>query len=153
MPVEMQTFLRNTWQKIQQTIPGTEFNFDFWSHCQPRRSTYPACRAIIATRQQQPVLEAAMILAIQQAYYLNACNPSNDETLIELAGELELDTAQFAFDLASPETQQVLVSEIQFSRTLGARGFPSIALKKNDNYALLQLDYNNPDAIIRQINY
>ncbi len=74
MPQEMQT-----WLKIQQTIPGAGFNLDFWTTCQPRRSTYPACRAVIATRHQQPALEAAMILAVQEAYYLNASNPSDME--------------------------------------------------------------------------
>jgi putative protein-disulfide isomerase len=152
MPQEMQTWLRNTWLKIQQTIPGTGFNLDFWTTCQPRRSTYPACRAVIATRHQQPALEAAMILAIQEAYYLNASNPSDDETLIDLARGLGLDASQFARDLAAPEIQQELLSEIHLIRELGVRGFPSLVLKKNDTCTLLQLDYKDPDAIIRQIN-
>ena len=31
MPQQMQTMLQNTWRKIEQTIPGTEFNYDFWT--------------------------------------------------------------------------------------------------------------------------
>ena len=42
MPQEMQQHLQQTWQRIQERIPGTEFNFNFWSECQPRRSTWPA---------------------------------------------------------------------------------------------------------------
>ena len=151
MPEEMQTYIRQNWLKIQQTIPGIEFNFDFWTTCQPRRSTYPACRAVIATKQQKPTLETAMILAVQKAYYLDARNPSDNEVLIDLARELNLDTAQFTRDISSPETQQTLLSEIQLSRGLDVRSFPSIVLMKNETATLLQLDYNDPDMICQQI--
>jgi putative protein-disulfide isomerase len=54
----------------------------------PRRSTYAACRAVIAARRQNPGYEEKMILAIQQAYYLEARNPADSHTLIELASEI-----------------------------------------------------------------
>jgi protein-disulfide isomerase-like protein with CxxC motif len=57
---------------------GTEFNFDFWTKCQPRRDTYKACRAVIAASQQNA--EEAMIEAIQKAYYLRAMNPSEHDS-------------------------------------------------------------------------
>ncbi|MGB5741033.1 MAG: DsbA family protein, partial [Sedimenticolaceae bacterium] len=44
MPADMQMRLQQTWRRIQQRIPGTRFNFDFWRVCDPRRSTWPACR-------------------------------------------------------------------------------------------------------------
>jgi putative protein-disulfide isomerase len=50
MPRPMQQILQQTWQKITQQL-GTKFNHDFWHLCQPRRSTYPACRASIIARQ------------------------------------------------------------------------------------------------------
>ena len=151
MPQAMQAHIRDNWNSIQQTIPETKFNFDFWTNCQPRRSTYPACRAVIATRYQQPTLETAMIFAIQKAYYLQARNPSNDEVLIDLANGLGLNTTQFTHDLSSPEVQQKLTSEIQFCRELGVRNFPSMVLKKNERITLLKLDYNDPDILYQQI--
>jgi len=33
MPAEMQAKLKSIWQKIQQTVPGTPFNFEFWEKC------------------------------------------------------------------------------------------------------------------------
>jgi len=82
MPSDMQRQLQDTWRRIQQRIPGTEFNFAFWKDCKPRRSTYPACRAVIAARMLVSTQEESMILAIQQAYYLRALNPSDDATLV-----------------------------------------------------------------------
>ena len=72
MAEEMQHQLQDTWHRIQQRIPNTEFNYDFWTRCQPRRSTYPACRAVIAARRIDVELEKSMVLAIQRAYYLQA---------------------------------------------------------------------------------
>jgi len=83
MPDEMRRFLRDTWHRIEQKVPGTRFNFDFWEQCRPRRTTYPAYRAIVATRRQGVGLEQRMIHAIQRAYYQQAHNPSNMATLVE----------------------------------------------------------------------
>ena len=151
MPESMQRDIAGYWKKIQQHIPGTEFNFDFWQKCTPRRSTYPACRAVIAARKQNPEIELAMIEAIQKAYYLNAQNPSNDETLIALAESLKLDKKQFAEDLNSSVTQEQLENEINFGRSIGAQGFPSMILEKDGDYQYVPLNYNDPEATINYI--
>jgi len=151
MPETMQQFLQKTWRSIQQKIPGTEFNFDFWTDCKPRRSTYPSCRAVIATKLQSPALEKDMIHAIQTAYYLNAKNPSDDVTLIELADKLGLDIDQFKTDLNSDDTKQHLNKEIELSNALGAQGFPSLILENNQKKWLLQIDYNDEESMLRQI--
>jgi len=151
MPESMQRDIAGYWKKIQQHIPGTEFNFDFWQKCSPRRSTYPACRAVIAARKQNPEVELAMIEAIQKAYYLNAQNPSNDETLITLAESLKLDKKQFTDDLNSSDTQQQLVKEMAFGRQIGAQGFPSMILEKDGDYQYVPLNYNDPEAAINTI--
>lgn len=152
MPQDMQINIRDTWRTIQKEIPGTEFNFDFWELCKPRRSTYPSCRAVISAIKQNPAVEKAMILAIQEAYYLHARNPSDDDVLIDLACKLELDSKQFSNDLLSAETQEELMSEIRFSRELGAQGFPSLIFETKNSRKLLRLDYNYPDAILNQLD-
>ena len=151
MPEGMQINIRDTWRTIQKEIPCTEFNFDFWRDCQPRRSTYPACRAIIACRMQSPELESAMLLAIQQAYYLHARNPSDNETLLVLALEIGLDGEIFLEDTRSDLCQKLLMDEIHYCREIGASSFPSIILKQSGLYTTIDIDYNDRDMIIRQI--
>ena len=51
---------------------------------------------MIAAGLQDDSATPRMILAIQQAYYQQARNPSELATLIELAAETGLDTKQFA---------------------------------------------------------
>lgn len=151
MPIDMQQSIRSTWQRIQQEVPGTEFNYDFWEKCQPRRSTYPACRAIIACRMQQPSLEQAMLLAIQQAYYLKAQNPSDEAVLISLAEKIGLDVKQFTVDIQSENCQNKLLQELKHCRDIGVSSFPGLVLKKDESYTLLDLDYNNSKTILDQI--
>ena len=85
MPQALRDKLQATWRRIQQVIPGTGFNFDFWRDNTPRRSTYPACRAVIAARELADKADQ-MTHAIQQAYYLQARNPSDQETLVDTSG-------------------------------------------------------------------
>jgi len=148
MPEELLRAIPGYWRKIEKLL-GTEFNFDFWINCQPRRSTYPACRAVIAASNQG--LEVEMIDAIQRAYYLRAKNPSNYETHITLAAELNLDQAQFASDLQSENTEVELQRQVAFTRASGARGFPSLALKDDQQMTHINVNYQDHQTTLDEI--
>ncbi|WP_299804642.1 DsbA family protein [uncultured Shewanella sp.] len=148
MPDEMQQFLQRTWHQIAEQL-DTQFNFDFWQNCQPRRSTYPACRAALLAREVG--LEQEMILAIQQAYYLEAKNPSDNVTLIELAVGLGLDEELFTKELLSDTTKVRLDEEISRTRHLPIQGFPSLVLLVNGEFFLVELDYQHWQTSYQQI--
>lgn len=141
MPEETREYVQRQWRRIEETIPGRKFNFDFWTQCQPRRSTYPACRAVIAAREQGKANDVPMTKAIQRAYYEQARNPSDTETLVDLAGEIGLDAGVFAIALTSPAVDEQFDREIGQSTALGARGFPSLVLVDGDISRLIQIDY------------
>ena len=151
MPTDMQAKLKSTWLKIQQTVPGTPFNFEFWEKCAPRRSTYAACRAVIAARRQGPKYEEVMILAIQQAYYLEARNPADRSILIELANEIGLDGSLFSRDLESPTVHEALLKEIELTRSMEIKGFPTLLLNKSGVRTVIQHDYNDVEAVLHQV--
>ncbi|MDC0447260.1 DsbA family protein [Gammaproteobacteria bacterium] len=153
MTDEMREYIQMNWRKIEHSIPGTKFNFDFWSNCSPRRSTFPACRAVISIRKQNPSLEERMINLIQHAYYIDAKNPSDDSTLIGLASKLDIDIEQFKKTLNDNETQSLLLKDISIAKQLGAQGFPSLLYKDSKEIRPLQIDYNNPRIILDQISY
>ena len=148
MPTQMQEYIQSNWQRIEATIPGVTFNYEFWLKCSPRRSTYPACRAVIAARKQKPASEAKMIEAIQNAYYQQAKNPSDNDTLIALAVEMGLSEQQFADDLVSVETNDALEDEIRRSRSMNANSFPSLVIEKDGGFASMEIDYNHPQSMI-----
>ncbi len=151
MPKSMQISIQDNWRRIQQTIPGIAFNYDFWTQCQPRRSTYPACRAIIASSLQQPELAALMLLAIQQAYYLQAKNPSDEAVLIKLAKGIGLDGEVFLNDLHSDKCSNVLKNDLSLAKKLGVSHFPSLVLSQHKTLTNIAVDYTNSANILQSI--
>ena len=151
MPESTRQMVQQNWQRIEQLIPGVKFNYDFWTKCQPRRSTYPACRAVIAAREQGDEFDVSMTRQIQQAYYRQARNPSDNETLIELAGEIGLDQGRFSAQLVADQTQQRLLDEIAMARSIGISGFPSLVLQTDDKLESVLVKYTDVDAMLGQV--
>jgi len=151
MPKDMRQTIEATWHRIQQSIPGTQFNFDFWTQCAPRRSTWPACRAVIAARMQGDVFDVRMTKAIQLAYYTQARNPSDASTLIELSDELGLDAQLFVEALVGKSVQQQLQAEIALSRQLHATSFPSLVLKTSSTEWRIPVDYNDSTPMLEMV--
>jgi len=151
MAVAMQQSIMDNWRRIQKEIPETVFNYDFWRLCQPRRSTYPACRAILAAGLQSESSKETMLLAIQQAYYLEAKNPSDNSVLIELATEKGLDSKRFKRDLVSQECEKLLNDELQLATHLHVTGFPSLVLSHHDVNNDIYINYTNSTAMIAEI--
>jgi len=148
MPEQTRQMVQGHWRKIQSTI-NTEFNFDFWIKCQPRRDTYKACRAVIAAARQNA--EEAMIEAIQKAYYLRAMNPSELGTLADLAAELGLDRSLFVIDLRSDQTETELRRQLLLRANLYVRSFPSLVLEQDSKRTLIMHDYQDYRITLRQI--
>lgn len=140
MPVEQQQQIQAIWRSIEEQI-GTQFNHAFWKNCSPRRATWPACRAVIAAALQDA--EKAMIDAIQGAYYLRAMNPSEEDTLLQLADELGLDFDRFAADLNSETVASTLQKNVQLAASMPIRGFPSWVLDFQGQYHNIALDYHS----------
>ncbi len=151
MPESMRRYLRQTWKKIAASIPGTRFNHDFWTRCQPRRSTWPACRAVISARQQGVEFDAAMTLAIQKGYYLQARNPSDDAVLIEFSAELGLDAQAFAEQLNASSTHRELEQEMRQVQQLGVTTFPSLVLLSGSPARPIEVNYTDAEAMLTDI--
>lgn len=157
MPAELQQMIQAHWRTIAQKL-GTTFNYDFWTKNTPRRSTYNACRAVIAASLQGA--EIPMVKAIQEGYYLRALNPSNINVLVDLAKELStkneqtgltFDAKQFAADLESNEIQQRLMTQISLARTLTEQGFPSLVLEHNQQRYSIPIDYLDDENTLMTI--
>ena len=151
MPPETRAYVQSQWHKIIQTVPGTVFNFAFWEQCQPRRSTYPACRAVLLAREQGK--EIAMIHAIQDAYYRHAQNPSDTATLCALAQQIGLDVATFARNLNAETTQQALLTDIALARSIGGNSFPSLFLQRNGEVRRIAHDYGDAEPTLTEIKH
>ena len=151
MPLQIRDYVQSNWRRIEEKIPGTKFNYDFWTNCKPRRSTYPACRAVISARFQNPDCETLMISAIQKCYYLDSQNPSNEDVLVRLARELGLDAEKFRFDLRSEKVSETLLTEISLAKSLEMQRMPSLSLQTGRELKAISIDYLDPNYIVKQI--
>ena len=148
MPEEQMAAISGYWRKIEALL-GTEFNYDFWTKNTPRRSTYPACRAVLAAAWQGAEID--MILALQQAYYLRAMNPSDQSTHRLLAQELNLDVNRFISDLNSEALEQAFVEQLSFAQSLPIQGFPSMVLQHKGHLSGIVLDYKDHRGALAQV--
>ncbi len=122
------------WYQIEKNTQVT-FNHDFWKLNTPYRSTYPACRAVISAESIIEKSTQKMVKAIQSAYYLEAKNPSLEETLIGCASAIGLDENQFLDVFKSKETEQQFQQHLSITRQLQVRGFPALFYIDEENHA------------------
>ncbi|MDH3353751.1 MAG: DsbA family protein [Chromatiales bacterium] len=148
-----QKMVQRSWRRIEESVPGIHFNFDFWLLNQPRRSTYPSCRAVIAARELGgEAYDLKMTYAIQDGYYQQAKNPSNNDQLTTLAESLGLNGPEFSSSLESAKTEQQLQQEIAQARSMGADSYPSLVLQINEQTRWpIAINYQNVSEVIATI--
>ena len=150
MPEETRSYIQRQWRAVTERT-GVTFNWDFWERCEPRRSTYPACRAVLAAGRLESGGGWRMFRAIQRAYYREARNPSLASTLVELAEELGIDAERFASDLVSDEIQERLERDFVERARLGAAGFPSLFLEDERGVHGLMRGHARADEILSRL--
>lgn len=126
------TTIQEAWRSIEART-ATRFNWDYWDECEPRRSTWPACRAVLAAGDRR----WEMFAAIQEAYYLKARDPSDLDVLVQIGVELGFDREAFGRSIHAAETQEALEREFERRRELGARAFPSLGVRRSGELRLL----------------
>lgn len=150
MPLLQRQKIEQIWRHIAEQT-GAEFNYAFWQNNTPRRSTYPACRAVIAA-EHLAGKAGEMVGAIQQAYYQRAMNPSDAATLIQLAGELGIEEADFAAALISDAVDQRLQQDLARAGSMGISGFPALVLEFEGAHHPLALGYTQCAKIEQRLN-
>ncbi len=97
-----------------------------------------------------------MILAVQQAYYVQAKNPSDIPVLTACAQSIGLDATKFAQDIVSdtvePQLQQQLQQDDELRLRAGVQGFPSLVLKIGPEYHPIPVNYQHAQAQYFAIN-
>lgn len=157
MDEDLQQTIASYWYEIEKKTSVT-FNHSFWKRNTPYRSTYLACRAVIAAEHLQINSAPRMVKAIQTAYYKEAQNPSLKETLLTCASSIGLDSNVFLEVLESIETNQQLQKHFNLTHQFKTRAFPALFYinSKNEIYTLtrgytkainLQQQFNEVDNI------
>ncbi|GJL83509.1 MAG: DsbA family protein [marine bacterium B5-7] len=146
MAESMRHGIANTWRQIEART-GAVFNHDYWRLNTPRRSTYPACRAVLCAGMLMDNGLVVMLEAIQNAYYTQAMNPSLIDVLCDIAGSIGLDRDEFKQYLQSDEVNDALKRDLEFARALGIGGFPSVIAARAEQYLALSNGYCDVETL------
>jgi len=134
MSRELKQTISSYWYQIE-AVAHVKFNHDYWHLNTPYRSTYSACRAVIAAETMCLGSAQMMVKAIQTAYYKEAKNPSLEETLIHCACSIDLDENQFLQVFKSEETNNTLQQHLGIAGQLRVHGFPALFFIEDNVHA------------------
>jgi putative protein-disulfide isomerase len=151
--IEMADFLKSHWVEIEHRT-GQKFAFDILKDPSFIYDTEPAARAVVAVRKMSPSLEFDFFKAIQTAFYLHNKDTNLIETYLEIAKDFSLDLEQFKQIFESAEIKKATLADFQLSQRMGIRGFPSLVLKKSNEFTLLAHGYQtaeNVESILEKI--
>lgn len=149
MPASMRRAIADTWHRIESAT-GARFNHEFWQSNTPRRSTYPACRAVIAAGFLAGDGRSRMAEAVQRAYYLEARNPSLDDVLIQAAASAGFDRDEFAAEFKGQRVREAFDEDLDQTRRFGVGGFPAVIAEDRSHgprFALVAAGYCDADAL------
>lgn len=146
MASEMADMLEATWGRVQATC-RVPFNTAYWRQSpHPPRSTYPACRAVIAAEQLAGRGEM-MTARIQDAYYQEARNVWQDAVLVELAEDLGFRADSFAEALRSESVHAMHADQMGLATRLGVSGYPSLILIHEGHGLPIAIRHGAPDQM------
>jgi putative protein-disulfide isomerase len=151
MPDDVRAYVQHAWRDVAART-GAAFNWAFWDQCQPRRSTYPACRAVIAAEQLQQGAAPDMFQRVQRAYYQEARNPADTDTLVALAAEAGFGQDTFRAALAASETEALLQDDFACRRRMGCRQFPSLIFDDATGPTTITLGYSDWPEVAGRLN-
>ena len=134
MSENLKQVISSYWYEIEQ-LSQVIFNHDYWKLNTPYRSTYQACRAVISAELLEANSVNKMVKAIQSAYYLEAKNPSLDETLLDCAKLIGLEDERFLGVMQSKQTEHQLQRHLNITRYFQVKGFPALIYVDEDNQA------------------
>ncbi|MDA1264998.1 MAG: DsbA family protein [Planctomycetota bacterium] len=109
-------YVQRAWDAVEART-GQPFDRRLWTEASPRRSTWPACRAVLAAGERGPEL----FRRLQEAFYTEARDATDPRVVLDLAAELGLD-----LDLDAPAAREALASDLRQRDAWGVTGFPAL---------------------------
>lgn len=151
MPEDMVKYLRRTWSQIESTCEVT-FNHAYWDQTPPPpRTTFISCRAVIAAERLAGRGEA-FAERIQDAYYTEAQNVWDFNTLCDLAEAFGFQRSSFADALMSDDVRAVHDEQRQLAERLQVEGYPSVLLIHQGQAYPIPVRHQGADVMLSDIS-
>jgi putative protein-disulfide isomerase len=151
MSDDLAAMIRNAWLRIEEST-GQKFNHDLWELHRPLATTWPACRAVLAARLLDPKAEWAFMVAMFEAYFTRALDPSSRETHLMIAEEQGFDRNIYMGILDSEQVERTLQTDLRTTQRFGITGFPSVVLSIEGTNYVISPGYQPVEGLRRAIN-
>ncbi|MCP4401516.1 MAG: DsbA family protein [bacterium] len=146
MDEKFQDVLRQHWQHVHDAS-GQPFDFGFLTRESFLYDTEPAARAVVTVRQLAPEKEWSFFNALQKSFYAENVDITQQENYSTMLQEHHIPEDLFLESFNSETTRTATYQDFASSRQMGIQGFPSVVLRKQEQYALLTAGYQPYEAL------
>lgn len=139
------------WQEVHK-MTGQEFSFDGALPHGFVYDTEPASRAVVAVGELSPAVTFDYFKAVQQAFYVQQKDVTQEAVLLGLAKTFAVDEQRFAQVFQADHIKQKTQAHFHKSRQFGVRGFPSMVLQTQQQYYLLNNGYRPYEQLQQELD-
>ncbi|HTT10048.1 MAG TPA: DsbA family protein [Burkholderiaceae bacterium] len=119
--------------------------------------TEPACRALVAVRENAAPLALPMMFAVQRAFYAQGRDVTRAEVLADVyaavcadAMDSEFDPTAFSAAFASEATREATRNDFGLVQEWGIRGFPTLLAVQDERPHIVAPGYMKAPALIER---
>ena len=150
MASETAAYLQEVWTRIEG-VCGVPFDHSYWNQEPlPPRTTFIACRAVIAAERLAGRGEA-FAERIQDAYYNEATNVWDLDVLLGLAESFGFRREAFQSELESTDVRAVHDEQRALAERLEVTGYPSLLLIKEEQGYPIAIRHGDPEGMLEDI--
>ncbi|MGD9668380.1 MAG: DsbA family protein [Hyphomicrobiaceae bacterium] len=143
----MKAEIRHHWEKVQERT-GQPFDFSFFERQGFVYDTEPADRAIVVMRLLNPIVMLAYFNSVQQAFYAENRDVTDQAVLADIAAEHGLDRERFLRALDTEQARIATRQDFETARDSGVTGFPTLyAGDTQSGYAMVTTGYRPLDGL------
>lgn len=151
MAPETAEYLKEVWTRIE-SVCDVQFDFSYWDQNPlPPRTTYIACRAVIAAERLAGRGDA-FAARIQDAYYNEAQNVWDARVLTGLAESFGFRAEAFQQALNSDDVYAVHEEQRALASRLEITGYPSLLLIKEEQGYPIAIRHGDADSMCEEIS-
>lgn len=128
------------WHRVHE-MTGQAFDFGFFDRAGFVFDTEPACRAVVALRRIAPERTFPFFVSLQRAFYAENVDITDAANYAPLLDAQGVHSDEFMTLFEDGGVRRETYGDFVLARQLGARGFPTVVLRKDKKLALLTVGY------------
>jgi len=141
-------YLSHHWSSVENKT-AQYFNRELLKRSEFDYDTEPSCRAVVTVRELDATKQFAFFKALQEAFYLQAQDITDEQTLAEIAEEEGFEKTTFLRRFRSQAIMDKTEADQYKARSMGANVFPSVVLIDEEGHLCVIKGYKSYDELRR----